>query len=138
MGEIVVNVELQNALDHGMVLKGLLPESDVHSTAVDAVVDTGALMLALPEDVVERLDIPVVDRRTVVYADGRREDRPVAGPLTVHLGGRSAIANCLVMPEGTDVLIGQMVLEGMDLMADCRNRTLVPRLGTPEEPLLRL
>ena len=141
MGEIVVNVEVQNAVDREMVMKGDLLETAVRRAAFDAVVDTGALMLALPEDVVDRLGVSgvsIVDRETVTYADGRRGDLPIAGPMNIHIGDRWTFASCLVIPAGTDPLVGQLVLEGLDLIADCRNQTLGPRLGTADMPVFRL
>ncbi len=138
MGEIVVNVEIQNAVDREMAMKGNLRETEVRRAAFEAVVDTGALMLALPEDIVDRLGISIVDSGTVTYADGRREDLPIAGPMTIHIDNRWAFASCLVLPTGADALVGQLVLEGLDLIADCRNQTLTPRLGTPDMPVFRL
>ena len=39
-------------------------------------------------------------------------------------------------PAGSQVLIGQIVLEALDLIADCSNRTLAPRHA--EGPVLAL
>ena len=39
-------------------------------------------------------------------------------------------------PAGSQVLIGQLVLEALDLITDCRNGTLAPR--HPEGPVLAL
>ena len=52
---------------------------------MDGIVDTGAVVLVLPQNVVERLGLK--QRRTVIvtYADGRKEERPVAGPITVQI-----------------------------------------------------
>ena len=55
MGEIVASMELENAGDREVVSQGLRAESTVRRTTVDGVVDTGAVMLVLPEDVVDRL-----------------------------------------------------------------------------------
>ena len=47
-------------------------------------------------------------------------------------------ANCIVAPAGTDALVGQVVMEQLDLVADCATRTLGPRPESPDRPLLRL
>ena len=138
MGEIVVDVELQNAEDRAMANKGILRETEIRRATVSAVADTGALMLALPEDVVERLGVEVVGSGTFAYADGRRGELAIAGPLTVHIGDRWTFARCVVVPPGADPLIGQLVMEELDLVADCRNRTLGPRPESPDVPVLRL
>lgn len=138
MGEIVVDVTVENAWDLELAKKGLLQESDVRRVTVSAVADTGAVMLALPEEVVERLGVAVVGSGPVAYADGRRGELPIAGPLTVHIGDRWTFARCVVIPPGTEPLIGQIVMEELDLVADCRNQTLGPRPESPDAAVLRL
>ena len=138
MGEIVADVELENVGDLELVKRGLLHESDVRRATVSAVADTGAVMLALPEELVERLGVEVVGSGPVAYADGRRGELPIAGPLTVHVGDRWTFARCIVTPPGTEALIGQIIMEELDLVADCRNQTLGPRPEAPDAPVMRL
>lgn len=138
MGEIVVDVELENVLDRGLAEKGFLQEAEVRRATVSAVADTGAVMLALPEELVERLGVEVVGSGPVAYADGRRGELPIAGPLTVHIGDRWTFARCIVTPPGTEALIGQIIMEELDLVADCRNQTLGPRPEAPDAPVMRL
>ena len=138
MGEIIVDVELENPIDRGRFEYGDLLEADIRSATLKAVADTGAVMLALPEDVVERLGAPVVRSAAFIYADGRRGELPIAGPLTVQIGERWMTTECTVVPEGADALIGQLVMRGLDLVADCVSRTLAPRPESPDMPLFRL
>ena len=138
MGEIVVDVVVENAGDLELAKKGLLPETDVRRATVSAVADTGALMLTLPGDVVERLGVEVVDSGTFTYADGRRGELPIAGPLTVRIGDRWTFARCVVVPPDADALVGQLVMEELDLVADCLNQTLGPRPESPDKPVRRL
>ena len=138
MGEIVVEIELENSGDLDRVDAGELREADVRRVAIPAVADTGAMMLALPEDVVDRLGIRRRGSIDATYADGRRDELPVAGALIVWIGDRSMAADCVVLPRGADALIGQLVLEGLDLIADPLNRTLHPRPEAPDRPMLRL
>ena len=68
----------------------------------------------------------------MTYAN--RETRQVAGPVTVHIGNR--IAECIVGPPSSESLIGQIMLEALNLVADCR--ALGPRPESPDYPLLKL
>lgn len=138
MGEIVVEIELENSGDLDRVEAGELRDADVRRVAIPAVADTGAMMLALPEDVVDRLGIRRRGSIDATYADGRRDELPVAGALIVWIGDRSMAADCVVLPRGADALIGQLVLEGLDLIADPLNRTLHPRPEALDRPMLRL
>ena len=136
MGEIAVDFELENPVDRGIVERGLGKESAVRRTRVQGIVDTGAVMLVLPQNVVERLRLRVQETMVVTYADNRQEERPVAGPVTVRIGDRSMRTDCVVGPPSGEVLIGQIILQALDLIADCTNRTLTPRI--PDYPLLRI
>ena len=69
----------------------------------------------------------------MVDVDERREERPV-GLVTIEIGNLSTETACIIGRPGTEVLIGQVVLEELDLIADCKNRSLGPR--HPEGPVL--
>ena len=138
MGEIVASMELENAGDREIVSEGLRDESTIRRTTVEGVVDTGAVMLMLPENVVSRLGLETQRVVVVTYADERKETRPVAGPVTVHIGNRFMITECIIGPPLSEPLIGQIVLEALDLVADCTNRTIGPRPESPDSPLLKL
>ena len=87
---------------------------------------------------VSRLGLETQREVIVTYADERKETRPVAGPVTVHIGNRFMITECIVGPPLSEPLIGQIVLEALDLVADCANRALGPRPESPDSPLLKL
>ena len=138
MGEIVVEIELENPEDRYDARQGRIAEDAVRRETVPAVADTGAVMLALPEDVVDRLGVPEVDAIATTYADGRRGRLPVAGPLTIRIGDRRMSTECIVVPEGAEALVGVLVMERLDLIADPANQTLGPRPESPDRPLLRV
>ena len=101
MGEIVVDLGLENVGDRELAKAGYLPEADIRRATVKAVADTGAVMLALPEDVVERLGVAVVGAIACTYADGRRGERPVAGPswfASATAGCRPTASSCRPVP----------------------------------------
>ncbi len=136
MGTIVVDVGLENAGDRVAYEKGFCEESDIRQTEVKGVVDTGAVALALPQNISERLGLVTRRMAVVTYADDRKDERPVVGPVTVRVVGREMNTDAIVVPPFAGVLIGQIVLEFLDLIADCRRRTLAPRM--PDYPLLDL
>ena len=126
---------LENRDDRGAVRLGLRAEADVRRTTVEGVVDTGAVSLVIPEEVATELGLQDWGMRTVVYADERREQRPVTD-VTIEIGNLATRTEAIVGPTGSEVLIGQLVLEALDLIADCRNGTLEPR--HPEGPVLAI
>ena len=138
MGEIVTSMELENTVDRDIVSEGLRDESTVRRATVEGVVDTGAVMLVLPQDVVDGLGLRTRREVVVAYANEYRETRPVAGPVTVRIGDRFMNADCIIGPPSSEPLIGQVVLESLDLLADCGNLAVVPRPESPDRPLLKL
>ncbi len=136
MGEIVVTIGLENPIDRGIARRGIGSQDPVRRTHIDGIVDTGAVPLVLPQNVVERLGLEQFRTVVVTYADERKEERPVAGPVTIEVCDRSMTTDCVVGPPLSEPWIGQVVLASLDLIADCTNRTLTPRM--PDYPLLNL
>ena len=131
MGEIRANVTLENTADRNVFDRGHGLESDIRRTTVDGLVDTGAVSLVLPEDIVERLGLGQQGTAVVTYADERQDERPLAGPVTVQIGNRAMITNCIAGPGQSEPLIGQVVLE--DARPDRRLRE--PHAGAPASRL---
>ncbi len=138
MGKIISTIELTNTYDAKAVVAGKLEKSAVRRHTMDAVVDTGSVMLGLPENVVQELGLDELDSITVVYADDRRGIRTVAGPVTLRVEGREMITECVVLPPASEALIGQIILERLDLIADCQRQRLHPRPESPFRPMLSL
>lgn len=45
---------------------------------------------------------------------------------------------CIVGPPLSEALIGQVILEELDLIPDCQNQTLSPRPESPIYPSLKM
>ena len=138
MGEVRVKVTMRNFVDVVLVERGNGRIEDVPISQLDCLVDTGALMVLLPEDEVGKLDLSLGGRVIVTYADDRREELPTARGLEVTLLGRSMVTDCVIGPPLCEPLIGQLVLEELDLVVDCARNTLGPRPESPNLPLLKL
>lgn len=138
MGEIKVEVELENFGDRYWYLKKKLKEGAIRKFRMKAIVDTGAVMLSLPQDVVEELGLQVLRTVVVTYADERRDERNVAGTVTIKIGKRFMNTDCIVGPPRSEALIGQVILEELDLIPDCQGRTLTPRPESPIYPSLKM
>jgi clan AA aspartic protease len=138
MGEIRSTLQLENADDRAVFERGHLDEDAIRSVEIEGVVDTGARTLALPQEVVERLGVRTLREVNVGYADDRRETRPMVGPINVTIAGRTTVAEAVVLPSGSEALVGQTVLESLDLVADCANERLAPSPESPDLPFLPL
>ena len=131
-------IKLTHSTDHDLAERGLLEPDKVRSAEVEALVDTGATMLTLPADLVERLGFPVMRVRKARLANGEVVDVPYVGNVRFEVLGRDMTCDALVMPTGSTPLIGQMQLEGLDLIVDPKNREVRVNPESPDTPLLDL
>jgi hypothetical protein len=56
----------------------------------------------------------------------------------VTIGDRKMKSDCLVGPPGSEPLVGQLVMESLDLIPDPVKRTLTPRPESPYRPTLKM
>ena len=133
MGEIREQVTLTNAVEASMARRGLLPPGDVRQIIVEAIVDTGAVRSVLPQHVVDQLGLEIRGQQVAQYADGRSESVGITEGVFFKCQSRTTLEEALVL--GTEVLIGQTVLEKLDLLADCNACRLVPHPGRPNQPV---
>lgn len=89
-----------------------LPERE--SVEAEALADTGAIFLSIPEHVRLQLDLREQARKEVTLADGTRRMVPYVGPIETRFKNRVAYVGAIVM--GDEVLLGAIPMEDMDLV----------------------
>jgi clan AA aspartic protease len=136
MGEVVVKVILTNAGDDTLVRRGLMKKEDIRTYLADAIVDTGAVSTIIPIHVVEKLGLGIRKHTVAEYADGRKDTVGVTESLIIDILGRDTSDEAMVL--GDNVLIGQTVLEKLDLLVDYANRRVLPNPAHPDQPVLHV
>lgn len=136
MGEVKVQALLTNAIDEGLARRGQIPQAEVRTYEATALVDTGTVRSVLPIDVVEQLEIGISGQTTAEYDDGRKEVVEITEPIFFTLNGRRTAEEALVL--GDEVLIGQTVLEKLDLFVDCAGQRLVPNPAHPDQAVSKV
>lgn len=121
MGLIRAKIELRNALDNR-----LLPYE------ADALVDTGALLLCIPEHVATQLSLPTLQEREATTADGKRHLCPYVGPVEVTFDNRSCFVGALVF--GDEVLLGAVPMEDLDLIISPAKQMVIINPESPNLP----
>lgn len=89
---------------------------------VDALADTGAVHLCIPEHVRIQLKLEEIDKKDVTLADGSEKLVPYVGPIEIRFKNRVGFVGALVM--GDQVLLGAIPMEDMDLVVIPKTRTL--------------
>jgi clan AA aspartic protease len=137
MSQLYVPVTLRNAREYVLARHGHLAADQVHTYETDqALIDTGALHVVLPPHVAEQLGLWRMGYTEATMANGTLVEGEVTEGVYVELMRRQTLVHAIVM--GTTVLIGAIVLEGLDLAVDCKRGQLMPNLGTWDQPVFRV
>ena len=125
MGYVFAEIELSNPR-----------RQDLTPLSAKALVDTGALMLCIPEHVAVQLDLEAEATREVSVADGRSPTVPYVGPVRVAFEKRFCYVGALVL--GDEVLLGAVPMEDMDLVVDPGRKRLTVDPASPNLPHARV
>lgn len=128
MGRVVVPIVVSNVEDVRKAAAGEIAPAGIRRVQVDALVDSGATFLCMPESLIMQLGLPF---------NRQRETRTVTGPVKLNVYGgarlqvqdRECDEEVMALPEGRQVLLGQIPLEKLDFWIDLSQRRLV---GNPE------
>jgi clan AA aspartic protease len=81
---------------------------------VEALADTGALFLCIPDHVANQLQLRESSKKEVTTADGRKQLCPYVGPIHLQFENRECYVGAVVL--GDEVLLGTVPMEDMDLV----------------------
>jgi clan AA aspartic protease len=125
MGHIFAEIKLSN------------PRNQILTPIVtQALADTGALMLCIPEHIALQLELEMDSKREVTVADGRSMNVPYAGPIKVEFRDRFCYVGALVL--GDEVLLGAVPMEDMDLVLSPARREVTVDPCSPNIPHARV
>jgi clan AA aspartic protease len=138
MGKVMTKIRLTNSADLENRDAGVLAPEQVRTLEFEALVDTGATTLAIPQDVADALGLVERRKRRVRLADGTIAEFPVVLNLVVEILGRDTVCEAFVLPAGTTALLGQIPLEALDLVVDPSSHEVRVNPASPDAPLLDL
>jgi clan AA aspartic protease len=136
MGKVMNIIKLTSYDDLVLVEAGHLAEGGVRSVEVEGLVDTGATTLVIPEELQHKLGLKERERRKVRYANGQVAEIAQVSGLVLEILGRRMHIDALVQPDLAQPLIGQIVLEALDLIVDPKSRDLLVNPASPDMPTL--
>ena len=121
MGLITATIELANPKN-----------PQLEPLVVSAMVDTGAMMLCIPEHVAAQLELQEIEKREVTTADERSHVVPYVGPVQIRFQNRTCFTGALVI--GGSVLMGALPMEDMDLVISPSRQTITVNPQSPNLP----
>jgi clan AA aspartic protease len=125
MGHVFAEIELSNPLQPNLL-----------SIKANALADTGALMLCIPEHIANQLQLEMESMREVSVADGCSSNVPCVGPIKLSFGKRFCYVGALVL--GDEVLLGAIPMEDMDLIINPGRREITVYPNSPNIPHARV
>ncbi|MFN8628566.1 MAG: clan AA aspartic protease [Candidatus Binatia bacterium] len=102
---------------------------ELAAVEVEALADSGSVHLCIPDHVRIQLELEEIDKKEVTLADDSHRLVPYVGPIEVRFRNRVGFAGALVM--GTQVLLGAIPIEDMDLVVIPGTRTLAVNPSSP-------
>ncbi|WP_395649114.1 clan AA aspartic protease [Planktothrix agardhii] len=131
MGLTYAEIEIANAGEIYLAQKGYILPENVKKITVKALVDSGAYMLAINESIKLQLDLPKLEEQIAELADGSKLKLEIVGPVEVRFENRSTTCRAMVLPGDTEVLLGAIPLEDMDVLIDPRQQRLIVNPASP-------
>lgn len=116
MGSVYAEIELINGGDLELSKRNIIGEEEVKRMYITALVDTGSYMLAINENIQEQLQLRVVETKKAQMADGSIIECDVVAPVELHFKNRRCSCSAIVLPGDSEVLLGAIPLEEMDVL----------------------
>jgi clan AA aspartic protease len=138
MGMFFVSIELINSEDIMLSRRHIIGEEEIKHTRVTMLVDSGAYMLAINENIQACLQLPFIERKRCEIADGQVVECDVVGPVEVKFSNRMTTCNAFVLPGDSTPLLGAIPLEELDVVIHAKRQELLVNPLHPDGAVLRM
>ena len=131
MGLVYADIELIRSDDLALCSAGYLQEGQIRRMHVKALVDSGAYMLAINENIRLQLSLRKLGEQIAELADGSSKLLEVVGPVEIRFANRRATVDAMVLPDDAEVLLGSIPLEDLDVQIDPKQQQLIVNPASP-------
>jgi clan AA aspartic protease len=138
MGLVYADITLKNTNDVGNAKHGIVPKEDVRQLDVKVLVDTGAIVLTINDEIATKMGLDVQYQVDVELADGTRSKADIVGPIDIHFENRMTNCSALVLPGATEVLLGAVPMQKMDVVVDPKLEQLTVHPDRPFCAMLKV
>ncbi len=138
MGLVYADIELINADDLALARKHIIGEEEIKSMHLNMLADSGAFMMAINENIQERLQLPFLEKRKAIMADGTIVEYDTVGPIMVKFKNRTATCNAFVLNWDAEPLLGAIPMEEMDVLIHPQRQELIVNPEHPDYAVLKM
>lgn len=138
MGLIYPEIELINGDDLVMVRRHKMEENEVRGMQVKSLVGTGTINLCINEEIQEKIQFREVGKRAFKMVTGEMRQLQVVENVVLKFKNRRTNCTALVLPASSEVLLGAIPMEDMDVWIDPRRQEMVVNPESPDVAVLSL
>ena len=131
MGYVYAELELVNENDTALAKAHVIGQEEVRKITVNALVDTGAVSMCINETVQGQMKFPVIGVRKAQMANHHIIEVPLVSFVGVHFKNRYALCSAMVLPGDSEIFLGSIPLEEMDVLIHPQRQELIVN---PEHP----
>jgi clan AA aspartic protease len=113
MGFVHADIALIKNIDFENAKSLIIGEEEIKRMTINILIDTGALNLCINKNIQAQLQLPFVEKRFGVTADGRRIETDMVEPVKIKFKNRNTSCLAMVLPGDSEPLIGAIPLEDL-------------------------
>jgi clan AA aspartic protease len=132
MGFVYAEIELISTESLILHRRGFLREEEVKRLKLNALVDSGAYMLVITDEIRQQLELPLIQEQVFRLADDSTIKVEVVGPVEILFENRSTTTSAVVLPDAKEVLLGSIPLEDLDVVIDPKRQRLIVKPESPD------
>lgn len=138
MGLVYANIKLINNHDTARFESGVITEDQIRQVDIEALVESGAYMLVINQNIKTQLGLRKRRTQTAQLADGSIIDIDIVGPIEVQFENRTATCNAMVIAGDNEVLLGAIPMEEMDVLINPKENRLIVNPAHPYQAMIKL
>jgi hypothetical protein len=128
---VYADIELTNTTDIELAKRHIIGIEEIKRINVNMLADSGAYMMAINESIQAQLDLPFIEKRKAVMADGSIKEFDVVGPVMVKFKNRTGVCNAYLLEGNSEPLLGAIPMGELDVLIHPLRQEL---LVNPEHP----
>lgn len=138
MGLVYADVELINGDDLVLARNHVIGEEEIKRMPINILVDTGAVMLAINENIQEQLQLPIVEKRKIQLVNGHIDEYDVVANVELRFKNRATTCRAIVLPGDSEPLLGAIPLEDMDVVIHPARQELIVHPDHPYFAVMKM
>jgi len=129
METVYAELTLRNEWDVGQAVNGFIKPENIRTATVTAVVDIGSYSLMIDEQTAQKLGLGTTGEQRIRITNGERIVCPVTTPVEINWKDRQSVMRVIIVPGLSQILLGLLPLEEMDIIVHPNKHELVGAHG---------